>query len=61
MTPQEEAACRAIWSERKKAKSRGRVAKMLAMKRERDERDAIPSSRRTWCPKTSRWIDGDAR
>lgn len=59
MTPKEEAAARVAWAERKKAKSRGRIAKMLAIKQEREQFNAIPASRRVWCMKTCRWIDRD--
>lgn len=56
MTPQEEAAARASWAERKREKSRARIAKMLARKRERDAFNSIPASKRTWCVNTSRWV-----
>jgi hypothetical protein len=56
MTPQEESAARKTWAEAKRRKSRGRVAKMLAIKREREEFASVPASQRRWCVRTCRWI-----
>jgi hypothetical protein len=44
----------------RKAKSRERVATMLARKQERDRRESIPQSRRRWDATHNRWVDDRA-
>ena len=49
-------AVQAEFEERKRAKTTGRIGKMLARKRERDAFSAIPKSRRRWDPAQCRFI-----
>lgn len=56
MTPQEENQARAVWAEKRKRKSYGRLAKMKAKQTEREQFRSIPADRRVWCTNTSRWV-----
>lgn len=43
--------------EQKQAKARARISALKAKKAATAEHDAIPTSRRTWCVKTSKWVE----
>jgi hypothetical protein len=51
-----ESAVRAELEERRRAKTAGRIGKMLAIKAERDAFNAIPKSRRRWDPGQCRFV-----
>jgi hypothetical protein len=57
MTDAEFEIIRARLNETKRLKTRNRIATMLARKRQREEHDRIPTSRRRWDPMKVRWTE----